>query len=78
MLKVQAVTLRSKLTSYLGGRCQLQSLGRPLILGCFGDGENAGHDPYGEGPPVRGVSDRCGEDGQQICRGNGKEPGAGL
>jgi len=26
MLKVQAVTLRSKLAGYLGGRCPLQSL----------------------------------------------------
>jgi len=55
MLKVQAMTLGSKLTGSLGGRCPLQSLGRPPILGPFGDGKNAGHDPYREGPPVRGV-----------------------
>jgi len=35
MLKVQAVTLRSKLTGYLGGRCPLQSLGRPPISGAL-------------------------------------------
>jgi SpoVK/Ycf46/Vps4 family AAA+-type ATPase len=39
MLKVQAVTLRSKLTGYLGGRCQLQPLGGRLFSGVSGAGK---------------------------------------
>jgi len=78
MLKVQAVTLRSKLTGYLGGRCPLQSLGRPPISGALRGREKRWPRSLSRRTSSTRCSDQCDEDGQQICRGDRTEPGAGL